>query len=99
MHSPPKAAYGPTAVMSVGPSCGAPGVRVSKISSRPSDTRVGTPPDCAYGSGWIQLLYQDWMPGPKPSAESCASVDPLAGLRNCGRSTYFVHDLPKSPVT
>src|SRR5215212_7442279 len=44
------------------------GTAFCQISSRPNATRVGAPVtgSVAVGSTEIQLLYQDWSPGPVP---------------------------------
>jgi hypothetical protein len=71
-----------------------------QTSSRPNSKRAGAPMPVV-GSGLIQLLYQDWMPGPKPSACSTPSVEPDAGAIAIMSPvpSRRTHVLPKSGET
>src|SRR5438270_4068495 len=76
---PPK--YRPITWNLDGPFCGTEVASFCHTSSRPNSTRVGTPPACGPGSGWTQLLYQDWMPGliAPIAGPTVSSAEPVLG--------------------
>src|SRR4051812_46949175 len=86
---------------SVGPTTGACVRAFSQISSSPKTTRVGAcvTGSLVVGSTAIQLLYQDWTPGPYPRTAPPASALPLPGASSCSQVMIFFQVLPKSAET